>query len=165
VSVAVILPALLLPFFRRWQVIIIGGVVFIITTIFSDFIVNYLANFIQILNVYQSGELDEVKPNPIAISLLIDWMMIVVCFLVWGKLTLLMKRIVLLEVIGMALFYGGIELAVLAHRLREMYSVFWIFFVIDGLRQKATRSISYVFVFISIIFYIYTYIFSGNFFN
>jgi len=164
-SAAAIIPALFLTSTKRWQVVFIAFVAFVVVFIFSGLITGYLANLIKILDAYQNGGFGENKPNPFSIHLLIDWTMIAVSLIMWNRLTLLMKRIVLLELIGMAIFYGAIDFAVIAHRLREFYSVFWVLFVVDGLRQKATRLMTYGFVFVSVIFYFYMFIIAGTFFH
>ena len=83
----------------------------------------------------------------------------------WGRLTLLMKRIVLVEIIGMAIFYGAIEFAVVAHRMREFYSVLWVLFVADGLQIKSTKLITSGFILACIIFYSYIFVIDGVFFH
>lgn len=164
-SSAAIIPALFLTSTRRWQAVFIAFVAFVLISIFSDLITSYLANVIPVFDSYQNVGFGEDRPNPFSIQLLIDWAMIVVSLIMWNRLSLLMKRIVLLELIGMAIFYGGIEFAVIAHRVREFYSVFWVLFVVDGLRQKATGLVTYGFVWVSIIFYFYIFIIAGTFFH
>ena len=164
-SAVAIIPALFLSSSKRWQVMLIAFVVFVLTSIFSGFLTGYLANYIRILDAYQTGGFGDVKPNPFAIELLTDWAMIAVSLMMWNRLSLLMKRIVLLELIGMAIFYGAGDFAVIVHRVREFYSVLWVLFVAEGLRQRGTNLISYGFVFVSIILYLYLYIISGKFFN
>lgn len=163
-SAAAIIPALFLPASKRWQVMLIATAAFILTSIFTSVVTGYLAEYIQILNSYQTHGFSDIKPNPFAIQLLIDWGMIFVALIMWDRLTLLMKRIILVELIGMAIFYGGMEFGVIAHRIRELYSVFWVFFIADGLRLKATKIFSYGFVFVCILFYSYVFFISGNFF-
>jgi EpsG family len=160
-----IIPALLLSSTKRWQVVAIALILFFLTATVLHYITGYLANFVLILDGYQRGGFGEEAPNPFSIQLLIDWAMIFVSLVKWSKLTSLMRRVVLLELIGMAIFYGGIEFAVIAHRIREFYSVFWVFFVIDGLQQKSTRLLSYSFVLASIVFYFYIFVLEGNFFQ
>lgn len=164
-SSAAIIPALLLRPTKRWQVVTIAFLLFFLTTAVLDYIAGYLADFVAILDSYQRGGFGEEAPNPYSIQLLIDWVMIFISLVMWSKLSSLMKRVVLLELIGMAIFYGGIEFAVIAHRIREFYSVFWVFFLIDGMRQKSTRLLSYGFVFVSIVFYFYIFVLDGNFFH
>lgn len=164
-SAAAVIPALFVAAYKRWQVIFIGLMAFVFTFAFSGILTGYLGDFIPMVDAYQTGGFGEDRPNPFAVQLLIDWTMIAVSLIMWDRLSLLMKRIVLLEIIGVAIFYGGIDFPVIAHRLREFYSVFWVFFVVDGLRQNATKWLTYCFVFLSVIFYSYVFVISGNFFN
>lgn len=164
-STAAIIPVLFLTATKRWQVMLITTVVFILTSTFTGVVTGYLGDYIKILNAYQNQGFFDEKPNPFAFQLLIDWGMIIVVLVMWNKLTLLMKRIILIELIGMAIFYGGIEFGVIAHRIRELYSVFWVFFIADGLRLKATKVLCFGFVLICVLFYSYVFFISGNFFQ
>lgn len=164
-SAAAVIPALFFAASKRRQVFFISFMAFVFTFAFSGILTGYLGDFIPMVDAYQAGGFGEDRPNPFAIQLLIDWMMIAVSLVIWGRLSLLMKRIVLLEIIGMAIFYGGIEFAVIAHRTREFYSMFWVLFVADGLRQNGTRLLTCIFVFVSVIFYFYIFIASETFFN
>lgn len=156
-SVVAIIPALFLNLVKRWQVISIALVVFILTSILSGFLTSYLSGFIQAIKIYQDNNFENLNPNPLAIYLLIDWAMIVVSLLMWKKNSLLMKRVVLLEILGMAIFYGAIDFGVIAIRIRESYSVFWVLFVADSLRRSSTIEVTYIFVSACIIFYFYLY--------
>lgn len=164
-SAAAVIPALFVAVSKRRQVMFISFIAFVFTFAFSGILTGYLGDFIPMIDAYQTGGFGEDRPNPFAIQLLIDWTMIAVSLIMWDRLSLLMKRVVLLEIIGMAIFYGGIDFAVVAHRIREFYSVFWVLFVADGLRQNGTRFLTYSFVFVSVIFYYYIFIVSGTFFN
>ena len=106
-----------------------------------------------------------VEVNQFSIALILDWLVIVTSIILWGKLSLIMKQIVILEVIGMAIFYGAIDFPVVAHRIREFYSVFWIFYVADGLDRKFVNIPVAGFVVASMGLYSYLFVFSGNFFH
>lgn len=164
-SAAAVIPVLFVTASKRRQVLFISLMAFVFTFAFSGILTGYLGDFIPMVDAYQAGGFGEDRPNPFAIQLLIDWAMIAVSLIMWDRLSLLMKRIVLLEIIGMAIFYGGIDFAVIAHRLREFYSIFWVLFVADGLRQNGTRWLAYGFSFICVIFYSYVFIFGEAFFN
>lgn len=164
-SAIALIPALLLPTKKRWQVVIISIIAFIFINITAGLVTENLSNHIQIINSYKDNGFHETKPNPFAIQLLIDWGVIIGALLIWRKLTLLMRRIILMELIGMAFFYGAIDLGVIAHRIREFYSVFWIFFIADGLRSKSTKLLCYLFVCACIFFYGYIFFISGKFFH
>lgn len=164
-SVVAVIPALLFFSNKRWKVAFIAFCAFNLTYFFTALITEYSSDLIKIIEVYKIVGFGDVDPNPLAIQLLIDWTLIFVSLISWNKLSLLMKRIVLFELIGMAIFYGGMEFAVIAHRMREFYSVFWVFFVADGLRRSDTRLMSYIFICISMIFYSYVFFINGTFFE
>lgn len=164
-SAAAVIPALFLQANKRWLVITTACVVFAGTYIFSELLTGYLANIISMLDSYRNNGFGDAAPNPFAIQLLIDWAMIFSCLIIWTKLTAVMKRVILIELIGMAIFYGGIEFAIIAHRVREFYSVFWLLFIIDGVQHKSTRLLTYGFIVMSLAYYSYIFFLSGKFFH
>jgi hypothetical protein len=164
-SSLLVIPALFLPIKKLWHTLFIVVIIFILTNIFIEFTTKYLAQYIQIVDSYQENGFHEIKPNPFSIQLLIDWGMIVSALFMWTRLTLLMKRIIFIELIGMAFFYGAIDYGIIAHRIREFYSVFWVFFIADGLRLKSTKLLCYLFIFVNIFFYGYIFFINGNFFQ
>lgn len=164
-SAAVMFPVLFIQLARRWQVILIGLSVFVLVFAGAGFVSDYLGNYISVFAGYQAAGFGDNAPNPFSVALLLDWAMIAVSIIMWNRLSLLMKRIVLLEIIGMAIFYGLLDYPVIAHRLRELYTVFWVFFVADGLRLKSMIIPTAGFTMASIGLYSYFFIFSGTFFQ
>ena len=165
VSTAAVIPALFLRSYTRWRTISIGIGVFLCTYIYASFVASYLASYIAGLNSYSVQGYSVVAPNPFAVQLLIDWAMVIYSLAVWERLTPLMRRVILLELIGLAFFYGSLELGVIAHRVREIYSVFWIFFLIEGLQKRETKLMCYGFFVVCLIWYSYLFVFSGKFFD
>ena len=76
-----------------------------------------------------------------------------------------MKQVVILQIIGMAIFYALLDLPVFASRMREVFSVFWLIFVADGLRYKYTRAFTLYFVIVTVLVYCYIYFIKGDFFT
>jgi hypothetical protein len=73
------------------------------------------------------------------------------------------EHVLLLELIGMAIFYVALDFPVIAHRSREFFSIFWIFFVVQGLQNKSLiKEFSIFFVIASLI--LYWNLFSDQFF-
>jgi hypothetical protein len=162
-SSLVLIPAILLKSTSRLRAVLVIVIVFIFTILFVDLLTSYLATYINILNIYQNNQLGE-KPNPFAIQLLIDLAIIAVSLIYWNKLTPLMRRVIFIEMFGLAIFYGAFEIVEIAHRVREFYSVFWIFFVIEGLQIKGARLLTISFVVLVIFWYSYIFFVRG-FFN
>jgi hypothetical protein len=159
-SVVAILPGLFLSATKRRNVILIGAIVFIATFFVAGILTNYLSGYIQILNAYESdGSFNDSSPNPFAVYLLIDLAMVFFSLFMWEKLSTLMQRIVALQIVGLAIFYGAFDFSVIAIRVRELYSVFWVIFVALGLRRKGMVLVTYGFVSACAVFYLYLYVF------
>lgn len=164
-TMAIIPMFFLVKLTKRKRIIFIATVVFILIYTYTEKFSGYLANSITVFDNYQTAGYGDTRPNPFAVQLLIDWAMIFAAFILWDKLSQLMKRIILLQLIGMMIFYGGFDFPVISHRIRELYSVFWIFFVAHGLQNKGTKLVTYGFVFVCFVFYGYMFFLSGKFFH
>lgn len=160
------LPGVLFSGFKKRTYIIISAVcVFFLVRVCSSFLANYLSAFIMMLDEYQKNGFGDSRPNLLAPHLVIDLFFVCLSCMCWKNLSSIMRRVVVIEIFGLAIFYGGVEFAVIAHRLREFYSIFWIFFVAEGLKYKKTRVLSILFVFVNVFFYGYLYYLSGTFFS
>ena len=164
-SAVAVIPVLFIQSTKRLIVILVGIGIYILVLSGSSFIVNFLPNYITVFSDYQQTGFGDIAVNRLAPTLLLDWLMIAVSLMLWNNLSSLMKQIVLLEIIGMAIFYGATDFPVVAHRIREFYSVFWVFFVADGLHREFVNIPIAGFVLASIGLYSYLFVFSGNFFH
>lgn len=157
-STAVIIPILLINQSNRWRVILFALIVFVFSFYSVNFLNEYLSGFIQILSDYEANKYQfERRPNPIAIYILIDWVMIIWSLFHWKRLSEIMRRIIFIELVGFSIFYGVIDFSVVAIRVRELYSVFWIIYAIEGLKKRNTAIPVFVFVIVNIIFYFYLF--------
>lgn len=164
-SAIVIAPFLFIQSCSRRTVIVIGAAVFISTLLGVGLFTGYFQDSVAVVRMYQEAGFGDDVPNPLSSGLLLDWGMIVVGLLLWDRLSLPMKHVLLLELVGMAIFYASMDFAVISHRIREYFSVFWIFFVAEGLQQELlVKQISILFVTASLILYSYLFFFSGQFF-
>lgn len=164
-SAFAIIPALLLKPQNRIRSVTIALLSFLFLAVATGIISTLLADIISVFEQYEKSGFGDERSNPLSATLLLDWAMIGFSLAAWSRISPLMKRIVFIQLIGMSIFYGAFDFPVIGHRLREFYSVFWIFFVADGLRFKNTAGPSAAFVFLSIIVYSYIFIFSGEFFH
>jgi hypothetical protein len=165
-STAFAIPALF--FFKitkRWLVIIIGIGFFTIASLGASIVSIYLTSYITVLSAYESQGWGEWAPNPFAITIILDWAMIVFSLVKWNSITLLMKRAIVLEIIGMALFYGLLDFPAFASRVRDIYSIFWLIYIADGLQLKKLRIPIMSFVTSSLLVYSYIYFIKGDFFK
>lgn len=163
-STLVVIPILFFKTPKRGYIILIGLWAFVLVIVGQEFVFSYIASFASIFNYNQGVGYGDVSPNPLSAVLLLDWAMIAFSLIFWNRLTIMMKRVVLLEIFGMLIFYGSLDFPVVAHRFREIISVFWVFFVVDGLRLKTLIIPTAGFAMASIGLYSYLFIFSGKFF-
>lgn len=157
-STAAIIPIIFINQFKRRHIILITAATFAFSFLLVDFTNEYLSKFIRILNDYkENSDQFEKKPNPLAIYLLIDLAMIIWSFLYWNKLSKVMRRIVFIEMVGFSIFYGTMDFPAIAIRVRELYSVFWIIFTIEGLNNRNTITPVALFLTTNIFFYFYLF--------
>lgn len=166
ISAAVVIPVLLVRPTKRWHVIFIGLATFVLVAFAVKVLTDAMGDTLRVVAMYQSQGFGEHTPNPFSSALLLDWAMIFFGFVMWYRLSSPMKHVLFIEIIGMAIFYGAIDFAVISHRIREFLSVFWLVFVAHGLRRGfIVKMASAGFVVANIGLYLYLYIFSGNFFS
>jgi hypothetical protein len=91
-----------------------------------------------------------------------EFFLIFLSLVFWKDCTDNMKRVIGLQFAGFAIFYGFFEHAVISIRLREVFSVFWLFYVADYSRVTANlRAGIVIFVLLNIALGSYLFYFSG----
>jgi hypothetical protein len=172
-SAIVLIPFVLLGYFingcikllSRKFIILTGGFVFLVTFYGIELALEYFENSFSVIAMYQDAGFGNETPNLLSPALLMDWSMIFVAIFMWNKLPLMMRYVVFVEIVGMAIFYASIDFQVIAFRLREFFSVFWVFFIAQGLKQKYfMRNIVVYFLAINIVLYSYYFFFNSFFF-
>lgn len=163
-STAAIIPIIFIRQSKRWQVILLTLIVFIFTFYLVGFLNEYLSGFIQVLSDYEANKNQfDKKPNPIAIYLLIDWAMIIWSLFYWKHLSEIMRRIAFIELVGFSIFYGAIDFSAVAIRVRELYSIYWIIFALEGLKKRDTAIPVLLFIIANISFYFYLFFYMKKF--
>jgi len=161
-----LIPALLVrPITKYWHAVLIASLAYVTILLSSNFVAGVMGNYMTVFNEYNNTGFGDQAVSLMTPPLLLDWLMIATSLVMWQHLSPLMRQIVLLELIGMAIFYGAKDFPVVAHRMREFYSVFWVFFVADGLKRKSINVPVSLFVFASIVIYLYLFVISGRFFD
>lgn len=131
----------------------------------SQAITSGLANFINVFANYQSQGFGDNTPNPFAITILLDWTIIVYILITWKHHTNTTKHLACLVLIGLAIFYSLLEFAVIAHRLRELFATFLILLIPELLKARTSRTVATAFGTASIAIYSYFFILSSSFFQ
>jgi hypothetical protein len=165
VSALFIIPLMFIKSFGRKGVIITSIIVLFTTMLGLNLLVNYFQDSINIIMAYQTVGFGDEIPNPLSTGLILDWAMILSGLFLWNSITPAMKHILLIELIGMALFYGSLDLPVFSHRVREITSVLWVLFVTDGLQQEQIiKEVTAIFTILNVCLYFYLYFYHSQLF-
>jgi hypothetical protein len=150
---------------RRSYIFLISLGILATSLFLKDFLIEVLSAHLKVIAMYASqgstgfGE----RINPVNSAILLDMAMIAITFLFWNKSTLVMRRMVFLQVIGLMVFWSFHNYAVLAHRWRELISVFWVFFFARALALKGNEKYIYLILcIINIVFYLHLFFFSRH---
>jgi hypothetical protein len=114
---------------RRLIVLSAFGV-FALLTLLSGLIVYSLADVVPRLSSYIGIFAPAVK-NPFSPVFFPEFFLLVVSLYLWSDLSENMKRIVSLQMVGFAIFYGLYNFGVIGTRIREAISIFWLFYLVD----------------------------------
>ena len=89
-------------------------------------------------------------------------LLLAVSLLFWNDCTSNMKRVVAIQMMGFAIFYGFFDFEVIAIRLREAFSIFWLFYLVDYSRTTPRLRLAVVaFVLMNIALGSYLFYFSN----
>lgn len=141
------------------SLLIFIGVVYIITSTVKGYGVNFLQDIVSIFQVYNESSFGDNEVNMIPISIVVDMLMLAFLLINWKFLNCKLKVFVLIESFGIAAFYGLIEYQILAFRVREFFSTFWVFIIVLGSNyQLRFRRPLILFAIINIFLYSYLYV-------
>jgi hypothetical protein len=161
-SAALVLPFFFLPaaYLTRWRIVWAGLVLYVFCYFISDYLVGFLADRIFVFEAYLNDGMESRRSAAFSPVFYPEFFMIALSFVFWSELSDVMKKILAIEILGFAIFYGFIDLGVVAVRGRELFSVFWIIFVAQfPFAKKHIRAGIIIFVFSSVILAIYLYLF------
>lgn len=164
-SAVAAMPFLFLQPVTRWKALLLALAVFLLTRIQLASMLNMAGDVLTPVELYQKSGYGDRAANPVSLALLLDWSMLLFALLRWKQLSVFARRALLLPLLGLALYYGAMSYPVVAHRLFEMFSVFWLFFLAGALAQPATRLAAAGFMLVSGGWYSYIYIFSDRVFK
>jgi hypothetical protein len=126
---------------------------FVSLSITKVFLLDFLAAHISKLAIYQSLEYGG-KASWHARTVILDILLIICGFSFWKRSDNLMRQILFLQVLGILLYYVFLDYAVLAHRLRELLSVFWVLYFPLALNKRGNiRLVMSILIFLNIVVY------------
>lgn len=156
-----VIPFLLLTQSYSRKTVIIASLAVLLTTLFGiELVINYFQDSFKTIRMHQEMGFGDKAANVISAALLLDWGMIIAGLVMWDRLSPIMKHILLIELVGMAIFYASRDFPVISHRVREYYATYWIFYVSQGLQQKGrVKEFVFLFVIANFVLYLYIYFF------
>jgi hypothetical protein len=161
-SAIAVIPALFVQPTRRWLAVTMATITFVLVRWKIGAAVDLLTPMTSLM-IYQQQGFGEQDANPLSAALLLDWAVLAFALLNWHCLSLLSRKLLFLQMLSMAIFYGAIGYPVVAHRLHEMYAVFLIFLLADTLRLPKLRLPAAVFMLVSGAWHSYYFYFSDRF--
>ncbi|MDX2463897.1 MAG: EpsG family protein, partial [Porticoccus sp.] len=159
-----------LPFivFRKWHfasVISIFFITLLTLAFFSSYTLDQLSGTLLVIAMYDEVGFGD-KVNPLAVTVLLDLIMVLVGLVYWRHATQLMRQMLALQLMGVAIFYGVSEYAVLAHRFREMISVGWVLYLAHAFQIKGMcRCYFYMLVIVNIALYVFLFFYQDPLFQ
>lgn len=158
-SSLMVFPFLFVPRVEREKALVIPFCIFLLLFVIVQYVVVMLEGFVPVFQSYESLNYGGEVVNPWSIVMWPEFFMILAAMFFWRDLTDVMRRIVVLQLIGFAIFYAAIQFPVVAARGREMFSVLWVLFVGQGFASTLRVKISIIaFVIFSIIVSINLYL-------
>lgn len=149
--------AIFLPNMSR-NAMILGAAVFLIANYFlSATIIDFTLNSVQSLRYMQDKDLSEKLVNLLNPSLVIDYALLPLFMVYWHDQTEIMKRISLLQIIGLLMLFGNQTIAVVAYRFEELFASFLIFYFADGLALPNFRYYCIGLIFVTILWFVYLF--------
>lgn len=121
----------------------------------------YLAEAIPRLRFYIGGDATPAVSSFLSPVFYPEFFLLAVSAFFWKDCTDNMKRVVALQMVGFAIFYGFFEFGAIGTRIREAFSVFWLFYVADFSRVTVhLKTAILVFVLMNIALGSYLFYFS-----
>ncbi len=155
----VFLPFILL---RKWGVksaVVLALLILLTLTFVKVRMLDLLSEYMQVIDMYEKVGYGD-KVNPLSVTVILDSVMIAVGMAFWRKSSRLMQNVLVVQVVGLALFYAFLDYAVLAHRFREMLSVMWVLYLVHAVQERGViKYFSYSFVIVNVGLYTYLFYF------
>ncbi|TWD86094.1 EpsG-like putative glucosyltransferase [Variovorax beijingensis] len=159
-SAGLVLPFFLTPMaaLTRGRIVLAALIVYVSCYLISDYLVGFLADRIVVFEMYINAGIESRRDAAFSPVFFPEFFLIALSFVCWRDLSGVMKKVLAIEVFGFAVFYGFIDLGVVAVRGRELFSVLWIVFVAQfPFAGKKIRAGIVFFVLASVLLSVYLY--------
>jgi hypothetical protein len=163
-SAVFVLPLMALRVTRRRYLPLLFAVLFLSVLYGLPRVAAGLAGTFQVLEFYEFGA---ETTSPFAAVVVLDALMIGASLLLWEHLSETMRHVVVMQIGALAFYFALLGAPALAHRIRELVSVFWVIFVAAAWsRHWSVQVATGVFVVSCAGLYTYTYLVAaGGFFG
>lgn len=115
--------------FSMLKILLIGFLSFIIFKLSSIYVLDAFGQFFSVVEAYNSNGVDTARSAVFSPVFYPEFMAMLLLLFFWKDCNRIVRRVIFIQTIGFALFYGLIDLADFAVRGREFFSTFWIFFL------------------------------------
>lgn len=162
-SAVLSIPVFFLRFDRRWSALAFSCALGVALYLVMKYVLGALSELFYVVSMHdEEGFGDDLRP--FSATIVLDLVMIFFGLLFWGKSSLLMRKVLLFQMIGMAIFYGAFEYGVIAQRGREYFTVLWVFYVAQAFGSGRGLALGALFFgVLSMALYTYIFVITGSF--
>lgn len=143
-----------------WTLIFITAA---ILGVISQLLINYLTPYFMVLQIYDSVGFGEQTVSPFNATILLDIFGILTGFALYGKMSASTRSWLYFQTLGLFTFYAMINFPIMAFRVKELFCVFWIFYIRDAMEYKGLVKFHAIsFATLCIVMYFYFYFFAKS---
>ena len=142
----------------RFRIFVAFISIILLVKLFMQPILKILSDF-QSFQMYDNSSFGDKKASFLPSAMALDMFVVAIALFLWRKNSYSMKFSVFALTIGFAIYWAFIDFPVIAHRYRELTSIFALIYVIHALQSgnAVVRYFSYAIITVSVPYYIYLY--------
>lgn len=99
-------------------------------------LLQYITPYFTTLQIYDAAGFGEETVSPFSATIMLDLLGILTALALQRHLSPTARFWIYIQVLGAFSFYALIDFPILAFRIRDLYSVFWIFYIRDALEYQ-----------------------------
>ncbi|MBT1070966.1 EpsG family protein [Pelotalea chapellei] len=121
-------------------------------------VLQYLTPYFSVLQIYDTKSFGEVSVSPFSATILIDIVGIISALAIQQYMTPSTRFWIYAQVLGIICFYSFIDFPIVAYRVKELFSIFWIFYIFKAVQHEGlVRLHAFLFTIICSVSYLYFY--------